>query len=231
MTSSTCVRTSPVSLILALLVGCATTRAEPLHQPQPDPRRFTAIEGSGRHENVTAYCIEPDGTTSEISTVKSAGTASIDAVYRETIATWRFEPARVRGKPDSECREARFRYHPVTPGQPVHVLEGSDVQRTQIGPAAAGPLARLTALDVVVGSESALKLARTECASLAIPGEKVSLDLIILGATGKVREVVPADGARDSTLTRCVGEALRVRASFPTFTAAAEQKARVSLSF
>ena len=232
MASSTSFCATPVSFLIALSIGCGTTRAEPLHQPQPDPRRFTAIEaGPGRHENVTAYCIESDGKTADISTVKSAGTESIDAIYRETIAAWRFEPARVHGKPDSECREARFRYSPVAAGQPVHVWEGSQVQRTRPGAAANEPRERLSAADVVAGSSSAVAMARTQCGSLARAGQQLGLDLTIVGATGKIRDVIPAEDARDSRLGLCVSEVLRAHASFPTFTAEPEQKARVSLSF
>lgn len=222
-----------------LLVGCGTTLAEPLHQPQPDPRQLMAIHSSGMsHENVTAYCIEPDGKTSSIITVTSTGEPRLDSVYRDTIAAWRFKPAQVRGKPDSECREARFRVRAPAASEPIELArkEGSQVQMTRLPsaerPDGSGPPERLDRVDMHTGLDPAMKLARTECASLArLGGDTLVLEISVVSATGKIREFAATNAAADPALVRCVGEVFRVHASFRPVTAEKDTRMRVRVAF
>lgn len=58
--------------------------------------------------NRTTFCVEVDGTTGAVKTLRSTGIPRIDAVVRDTVAEWRFSPFEADGKPVRVCSEARF---------------------------------------------------------------------------------------------------------------------------
>lgn len=84
-----------ISMIVASLLasGCAT---KPLDRPEPARELLGSTDAAalgGRWANLTKYCVEADGSTSAIATVYPSGDPSLDQIYRDTVATWRFRPS------------------------------------------------------------------------------------------------------------------------------------------
>ena len=54
--------------------------------------------------NETAFCVDPQGRTVDVRTVKQfPGDPKIDEICRDTVKTWRFKPFLVAGKPTRTC--------------------------------------------------------------------------------------------------------------------------------
>lgn len=84
-------RTSVIAVLL-LSSACAM---KPLAKPEPARALLGSTSAAGLGglwSNLTKYCVEPGGSTSEVATVYSSGDASLDQVYREAVAAWRFQP-------------------------------------------------------------------------------------------------------------------------------------------
>ena len=55
-------------------------------------------------ENETAFCVDPQGRTVDVRTVKKfPGDPKVDEICRDTIKTWRFKPFLVDGKATRTC--------------------------------------------------------------------------------------------------------------------------------
>ena len=209
------------SVICALLlVGCAATRAVPIHRPLPLDSELAEAAGEApagtAYEFSTSYCIESDGTISQIVTEQSTGNPRIDDVYRRTIASWRFEPARVGGRPDSDCRTGRFKYFHRPELSPetncARLVAGSGETSSD----------HLSLDEVHAGLCVPKEHARRRCALLAPNGGKAYIRIEIAGATGQIVAAHPTEENADVALARCVIDVVRAEARFRRFTAEKE---------
>ena len=95
-------------------VPLSAVRAQAIYTPDPSQDRLAATRAgmfdkrSG--DNVTAFCVDATGRTTEIRTVKPfPGDPGVDEVIRATIKTWRFKPFMVEGKAIKTCTSQEFR--------------------------------------------------------------------------------------------------------------------------
>lgn len=72
---------------------------------QTKAARFDKADGV----SVAAFCVDTNGTTSDIQTVqKFPGDPLVDRIIRDTIARWRFRPFLVDGSVVKVCTEKQF---------------------------------------------------------------------------------------------------------------------------
>lgn len=69
-----------------------------IHKPSPPSDRLrTLAEAAGISNwtliNRTSFCVRPDGTVGEVSTLRSTGVIEIDRLARAAISSWKFEPS------------------------------------------------------------------------------------------------------------------------------------------
>lgn len=86
----------------------ATVRAQGIYTPAPDQNKLGATKAGmfdrRPGENETAFCVDPDGRTTDVRTTKKfPGDAKVDEICRDTIKTWRFKPFLVDGRPTRTC--------------------------------------------------------------------------------------------------------------------------------
>lgn len=84
-----------------------------IYSPDPDSAklqqtkaaRFDKADGMA----TVAFCVEPEGSTSNIHTVqKFPGDPQVDQIIRDTVALWRFKPFIVDGAAVQVCTEKSF---------------------------------------------------------------------------------------------------------------------------
>lgn len=98
-------RCSARSVVGLVLVGCA---AQPVERVEPPATRLQATGAhalGGKWSNLTAFCLRQDGSPIEIQTMYASGDPELDAVYRETVAQWRYQPT---SSSRDRCRNVRF---------------------------------------------------------------------------------------------------------------------------
>lgn len=83
-------------------------RSQAIYAPGPDQNKLGATRAAmfdrRPGENETAFCVDPQGRTSDIRTVKKfPGDPRVDEICRDTIKTWRFKPFLVDGRPTKTC--------------------------------------------------------------------------------------------------------------------------------
>jgi protein TonB len=88
--------------------------AQATYSPNPDPQalqqtkaaRFDRTDGI----NITAFCVDVHGVVIEVETKqKFPDDPQVDRILRDTIASWRFKPFMVDGKPIKTCTERSFK--------------------------------------------------------------------------------------------------------------------------
>lgn len=89
-------------------VPIATVRAQAIYAPHPDQAKLAATKAATFDHrpgaNETAFCVDPQGRTVDVRTVKQfPGDPKIDEICRDTVKTWRFKPFLVAGKPTRTC--------------------------------------------------------------------------------------------------------------------------------
>lgn len=57
-----------------------------------------------------AFCVETDGTVSDVETFRGTGLPGLDRLARASVATWQFRPYTVQGVPKRICSQAIFRF-------------------------------------------------------------------------------------------------------------------------
>jgi protein TonB len=87
--------------------------AQAIYAPPPDQHKLAgtraAMFDKRPGENETAFCVDPDGRTSDVRTVKRfPGDPKVDEICRDTVKKWRFKPFIVGGKPVKTCSVAEF---------------------------------------------------------------------------------------------------------------------------
>jgi len=85
-----------------------TVRSQAIYAPAPDQNKLGATRAAmfdrRAGENETAFCVDPQGRTSDIRTVKKfPGDPKVDEICRDTIKTWRFKPFLGDGRPTKTC--------------------------------------------------------------------------------------------------------------------------------
>jgi periplasmic protein TonB len=85
-----------------------TVRAQAIYAPHPDQGKLRATRAATFDrrpgENETAFCVDPEGRTVDVRTVKKfPGDPKVDEICRDTIKTWRFKPFLVDGKATRTC--------------------------------------------------------------------------------------------------------------------------------
>jgi periplasmic protein TonB len=123
----------PIGMACLVKGACATARPQPPEPPEPPPSVFESIEvareralaspnpptdqlartpaGIARRHGSSkvAFCIGPDGKTTDVRTRKSSGDREVDRICRETVArSWRFAPFRVDDRARTTCSEVTF---------------------------------------------------------------------------------------------------------------------------
>ncbi len=89
-------------------VPIATVRAQAIYAPPPDQNKLGATRAATFDrrpgENETAFCVDPQGRTVDVRTVKKfPNDPKVDEICRDTIKAWRFKPFLVAGKPTRTC--------------------------------------------------------------------------------------------------------------------------------
>lgn len=89
-------------------VPITTVLAQAIYAPHPDKNKLSATKAATFDrrpgENETAFCVDPQGRTVDVRTVKRfPGDPRVDEICRDTIKTWRFKPFMVAGKPTRTC--------------------------------------------------------------------------------------------------------------------------------
>ena len=89
-------------------VPISSVRAQAIYAPHPDQARLGATRAATFDKragvNETSFCVDPQGRTTEIRTVKQfPGDPKVDEICRDTIKTWRFKPFLVDGRPTRTC--------------------------------------------------------------------------------------------------------------------------------
>jgi len=95
--------------------GKGKGKAEVIYKPEPPvaaaARIFKAAKiNDWRFTSRTAFCVETDGTVSEVETLRSTGLAELDRLARASVATWQFRPYMVDGVPRRLCSEVTFTF-------------------------------------------------------------------------------------------------------------------------
>ena len=107
--------------------------AHATHAPDPDvaalqqtkAARFLKSDGTV----VIGFCVDTRGKTTDVEVLESfPGDPGVDAILLETVATWRFEPFLVDGRPMNTCSQKTFKLRfkgaeppAPTPTQPLDV--------------------------------------------------------------------------------------------------------------
>lgn len=89
----------------------AITKA--VYTPKPSVQllsRFAKDAGISNWQFMSriSFCVEPDGSVSEVKTWRSTGFAAIDRYLRELVASWKFTPFNVNDHPQYICVIYRF---------------------------------------------------------------------------------------------------------------------------
>lgn len=99
----------------AKCVSVKVVAGSAIYNPKPPYNVLASL--ARRHDligwkliNRTSFCIEPDGTTSAVKTVRSTGFVEIDRITRTTVETWRYAPYRVDGRPTRVCTTIDFNF-------------------------------------------------------------------------------------------------------------------------
>ena len=87
--------------------------ARAVYTPDPDidqlARTSTGLMRRGSGVNKTGFCVDTNGKTVDVTTHKRyPGDPAVDRICRDTVATWRFKPFLVGGKPTKVCSTVRF---------------------------------------------------------------------------------------------------------------------------
>lgn len=102
-----------------LLASACRSDAIPLRNPSPAREAIVvtaAAKLGGRWSNKTTYCVEPDGRLSRVDTYCPSGDPGLDQVYREAVAGWAFQPARLGDEPIRSCTTVEFTEDFPAPG-------------------------------------------------------------------------------------------------------------------
>jgi protein TonB len=102
------VRTDPRPEPTRAPLPIATVRAQAIYAPAPDQNKLGATKAAmfdrRPGENETAFCVDPQGRTTDVRTTKKfPGDPKVDEICRDTIKTWRFKPFLVDGRPTKTC--------------------------------------------------------------------------------------------------------------------------------
>jgi protein TonB len=102
------VRTDPRPEPTRAPLPIATVRAQAIYAPAPDQNKLGATKAAmfdrRPGENETAFCVDPQGRTTDVRTTKKfPGDPKVDEVCRDTIKAWRFKPFLVDGRPTKTC--------------------------------------------------------------------------------------------------------------------------------
>jgi protein TonB len=88
--------------------------SQAIYAPHPDAKalhqtkaaRFDKTDGT----NITAFCVDVHGVVIEVETKQNfPDDPQVDRILRDTIASWRFKPFMVDGKPIKTCTERTFK--------------------------------------------------------------------------------------------------------------------------
>src|SRR5262245_40014370 len=84
-------------------VPLETVMVGALHTPDPDPQRLRETNAARFHKRdglaKLGFCVAEDGTTTDIEVlINFPGDPAVDAIFVDTIASWRFKPIVVGGQ-------------------------------------------------------------------------------------------------------------------------------------
>ncbi len=127
---------APFGLFAALITACGPTAtstpgesppAEPepaptsvmahaIYAPNPDQKALQDTVAARFHKSdgsvVIGFCIDVHGRVGDLEVVESfPGDPMVDEILLETVATWRFEPFTVDGRPIKTCSQKTFNLH------------------------------------------------------------------------------------------------------------------------
>jgi protein TonB len=98
------VEEAPLDAVMAQAIYSPNPDVEALQQTKA--ARFDKTDGI----NVTRFCVDVHGVVMEVETKqKFPDDPEVDRILREAIASWRFKPFMVDGKPIKTCTERRFK--------------------------------------------------------------------------------------------------------------------------
>jgi hypothetical protein len=95
-------------------VPLETVMVGALHTPDPDPERLRQTDAARIHKQdglaKIGFCVAEDGTTTDIEVlINFPGDPTVDAIFVETIASWRFKPLVVGGQAIKVCTSHVYR--------------------------------------------------------------------------------------------------------------------------